>query len=154
MARVAVVTGGTRGIGEAISKALKAAGYKVAASYAGNDEAAAKFKAETGIAVYNVTPYSIAPYFYKIECFCFTDEKLDPGEEAHMPVVFYIDQSMLDDAQARGYGRVTLSYTFFAQKPSAKKLDAARELNSGSKAEAADIEDGKPPAFDNDAPRS
>jgi acetoacetyl-CoA reductase len=52
MARVAVVTGGTRGIGAAISKALKAAGHTVAASYAGNDEAAAKFKAETGIATY------------------------------------------------------------------------------------------------------
>jgi acetoacetyl-CoA reductase len=52
MARVAVVTGGTRGIGASISKALKAAGYKVAASYAGNDEAANKFKAETGIAIY------------------------------------------------------------------------------------------------------
>src|SRR5215813_8654742 len=52
MARVAVVTGGTRGIGEAISKALKAAGYKVAANYGGNDEAAQKFKAETGIPVY------------------------------------------------------------------------------------------------------
>src|SRR5260221_9747612 len=52
MARVAVVTGGTRGIGEAIAKALKAAGYKVAANYAGNDEAAAKFKADTGIPVY------------------------------------------------------------------------------------------------------
>ncbi|WP_025032700.1 acetoacetyl-CoA reductase [Bradyrhizobium sp. DOA9] len=52
MARVALVTGGTRGIGAAISKALKAAGYKVAASYAGNDAAADKFKAETGIAVY------------------------------------------------------------------------------------------------------
>jgi acetoacetyl-CoA reductase len=52
MARVAVVTGGTRGIGAAISKALKAAGYKVAASYAGNDEAANKFKAETGITIY------------------------------------------------------------------------------------------------------
>ena len=52
MARVALVTGGTRGIGAAISKALKAAGYKVAASYAGNDEAATKFKAETGIPVY------------------------------------------------------------------------------------------------------
>ena len=52
MSRVAVVTGGTRGIGEAISIALKAAGYKVAASYAGNDEAAAKFKSETGINVY------------------------------------------------------------------------------------------------------
>ncbi len=52
MARVAVVTGGTRGIGEAVSKTLKAAGYKVAAIYAGNDEAAQKFKAETGINVY------------------------------------------------------------------------------------------------------
>jgi cytochrome c oxidase assembly protein subunit 11 len=105
-------------------------------------------------AVYNVTPYTIAPYFYKIECFCFTDEKLDPGEEAHMPVVFYIDQSMLDDAQARGYGRVTLSYTFFGQKPTPEKLDAARALNAGSKDEAEAIKAGEPAAFDNDAPRS
>jgi len=52
MPRVALVSGGTRGIGAAISKALKAAGYKVAANYAGNDEAAQKFKAETGIPVY------------------------------------------------------------------------------------------------------
>jgi acetoacetyl-CoA reductase len=52
MARVAVVTGGTRGIGEAISKALKGAGYSVAANYGGNDEAAQKFKAATGIPVY------------------------------------------------------------------------------------------------------
>ena len=52
MGRVAVVTGGTRGIGAAISKALKSKGYRVAASYAGNDEAAQKFSAETGIPVY------------------------------------------------------------------------------------------------------
>ncbi len=52
MARVAVVTGGTRGIGAAVSKALKAAGYNVAANYAGNDEAAHKFKSETGIPVF------------------------------------------------------------------------------------------------------
>jgi acetoacetyl-CoA reductase len=52
MTRVAIVTGGTRGIGAAVSKALKAAGCTVAASYAGNDEAAAKFKAETGIVTY------------------------------------------------------------------------------------------------------
>lgn len=52
MARVAIVTGGTRGIGESISKALKAEGYKVAAIYGGNDEAAQKFKAATGISVY------------------------------------------------------------------------------------------------------
>jgi acetoacetyl-CoA reductase len=52
MARVAIVTGGTRGIGAAISKALKAAGYQVAATYHSNDEAAEKFKAETGVHVY------------------------------------------------------------------------------------------------------
>ena len=52
MSRVAVVTGGTRGIGAAISKALLAAGYKVAATYAGNEEAASKFNAETGVKVY------------------------------------------------------------------------------------------------------
>ena len=52
MPRVALVTGGTRGIGAAIAKSLKAAGHKVAANYGGNDEAAHKFKAETGIPVY------------------------------------------------------------------------------------------------------
>jgi acetoacetyl-CoA reductase len=59
MARVAVVTGGTRGIGEAICRALQAAGYAVAANYAGNDEAAAKFKAETGVPVYK---WDVASY--------------------------------------------------------------------------------------------
>jgi acetoacetyl-CoA reductase len=59
MARVAIVTGGSRGIGAAISIALKGAGYKVAANYAGNDEAAAKFNAETGIPVYK---WSVADY--------------------------------------------------------------------------------------------
>ena len=59
MARVALVTGGTRGIGESISIALKAAGYQVAANYAGNDEAANKFKAATGIPVYK---WSVADY--------------------------------------------------------------------------------------------
>ena len=70
MARVAVVTGGTRGIGEAISKALKAAGYSVAANYGGNDEAAQKFKSETGIPVYkwDVSSYqSCADGLKKVE---------------------------------------------------------------------------------------
>ena len=59
MAKVALVTGGSRGIGAAISVALKKAGYSVAANYAGNDEAAEKFKAETGIPVYK---WSVADY--------------------------------------------------------------------------------------------
>ena len=59
MARVALVTGGSRGIGAAVSKALLAAGYRVAANYAGNDEAAQRFKGETGIPVYK---WSVADY--------------------------------------------------------------------------------------------
>jgi acetoacetyl-CoA reductase len=59
MARIALVTGGSRGIGAAISKALKDAGYRVAANYAGNDEAAASFKSQTGIPVYK---WSVADY--------------------------------------------------------------------------------------------
>ena len=59
MTKVALVTGGTRGIGASISLALKAAGYTVAANYAGNDEAAAKFTAETGIKAYK---WSVADY--------------------------------------------------------------------------------------------
>src|SRR5215813_11516327 len=70
MARVALVTGGTRGIGAAIAKALKAGGYKVAANYGGNDEAAQKFKAETGIPVFkwDVSSYeSCADGIKKVE---------------------------------------------------------------------------------------
>jgi acetoacetyl-CoA reductase len=70
MARVAVVTGGTRGIGEAISKALKASGYNVAANYGGNDAAAQKFKSETGIPVFkwDVSSYqSCADGLKKVE---------------------------------------------------------------------------------------
>ena len=59
MARTALVTGGSRGIGAAIAIALRDAGYRVAANYAGNDEAAQKFKAETGIPVYK---WSVADY--------------------------------------------------------------------------------------------
>jgi acetoacetyl-CoA reductase len=61
MARTAVVTGGSRGIGAAISKALKQAGYNVAANYGGNDDAAAKFKQETGIPSTNGTCRAMRP---------------------------------------------------------------------------------------------
>src|SRR6187397_3620905 len=77
MARVAVVSGGTRGIGAAISKALKAAGYKVAASYAGNDEAANKFKAETGINVYK---WDVANYDACVEGLKKVEADLGPIE--------------------------------------------------------------------------
>jgi len=77
MARVAVVTGGTRGIGAAISKALKAAGYNVAASYAGNDEAAQKFKGETGISVYK---WDVSSYDTCVENLKKVEAELGPVE--------------------------------------------------------------------------
>ena len=77
MARVAVVTGGTRGIGEAISKALKTAGYGVAANYAGNDEAAAKFKAETGIPVFK---WDVSSYESCVEGVKKVEAELGPVE--------------------------------------------------------------------------
>src|SRR6201987_4871425 len=77
MARVAVVTGGTRGIGEAISKALKAAGYKVAANYGGNDEAAQKFKAETGIPVFK---WDVSSYDSCVEGLKNVEAELGPVE--------------------------------------------------------------------------
>ncbi len=75
MARVALVTGGTRGIGAAISRALNEAGYTVAANYAGNDEAAAAFKAETGIAVYK---WSVADYDACVEGIARVEADLGP----------------------------------------------------------------------------
>jgi acetoacetyl-CoA reductase len=75
MPRVALVTGGTRGIGAAICKALKAAGYKVAAGYAGNDEAANKFKDETGIPIYK---WSVASYEACVEALKSIEADLGP----------------------------------------------------------------------------
>ena len=77
MARVALVTGGTRGIGAAISRALKAAGYTVGANYASNDEAAAAFKAETGIPVYK---WSVADYDSCVEGIAGVEADLGPIE--------------------------------------------------------------------------
>ena len=77
MARVAVVTGGTRGIGAAISKALKAAGYQVAANYGGNDEAAQKFKAETGIPAFK---WDVSSYDACVEGLQKVEAELGPVE--------------------------------------------------------------------------
>src|SRR5499425_804997 len=77
MARVAVVTGGTRGIGAAISRALKEAGYKVAANYGGNDEAAQKFNGETGIAVFK---WDVSSYDSCVEGLKKVEAELGPVE--------------------------------------------------------------------------
>ncbi|KAL0954990.1 hypothetical protein HGRIS_003916 [Hohenbuehelia grisea] len=66
-----------------------------------------------GIATYNVTPDRIAPYFSKVECFCFEEQKLLGGEEVDMPLLFFIDKDMLEDPACRNVDDVVLSYTFF-----------------------------------------
>ena len=69
----------------------------------------------TGQASYNVEPEQAAPYFNKIQCFCFTEQTLQPGEEVRMPVTYYVDPAILKDENAKGVEQITLSYTFHKQ---------------------------------------
>lgn len=65
-----------------------------------------------GSASYNVVPFSAGGYFTKIDCFCFTEQVLQPGERVTMPVTFYVDPSIIEDREAKYVKTITLSYTF------------------------------------------
>ena len=66
-----------------------------------------------GTASYNVSPFSVGGYFAKIDCFCFTEQVLQPGQRVTMPVTFYVDPEMVDDPETEGVTTITLSYTFY-----------------------------------------
>lgn len=73
-------------------------------------------RASTGIASYNITPEKGAAFFVKIQCFCFTEHTLQPGESLEAPVVFYIDPEIAANRELDGVKAITLSYTYFTSK--------------------------------------
>ena len=81
----------------------------------------------TGQAAYNVAPLTVGAYFQKINCFCFTEQTMAPGEKREMPVVFYVDPALVADADNDTLKAITLSYTFYPVRDPAPKPLAASE---------------------------
>jgi len=70
-------------------------------------------KPQTGRAIYNVVPEQAGAYFQKIECFCFSNQTIEPGQTVEFPVVYFVDPRYAEDPETRGKSEITLSYTFF-----------------------------------------
>lgn len=76
----------------------------------------------TGLATYNVAPLNLGAHFRKINCFCFTDQTLKPGEKRDVTVVFYVDPELARDPDGEDVNTITLSYTFFSQRESQRPI--------------------------------
>lgn len=83
----------------------------------------------TGTATFNVEPAQAGLYFNKVQCFCFTEQTLEPGEEVHMPVLFYIDPAIEQDEFMKDVEQITLSYTFHRAKETVTNGRALTETN-------------------------
>ena len=146
MSKIAIVTGGTLGIGEAISKGLKQAGYKVAATYAGNDAAAEKFKKETGVAVYKWDvgdPKACAEGIAKVEAELgpvdvlvnnagitrdgmfhrMTPEQWSAVIRTNLDSVFNMTRPVIEGMRARGFGRIISISSINGQKGQAGQVN-------------------------------
>ena len=76
-------------------------------------------EAVVGTASFNVYPNEAGKYFSKVQCFCFTEQRLEPGQEVRMPVVYFVDPAILDDPLVEDLDSITLSYTFHKKKDAA-----------------------------------
>ena len=79
-----------------------------------------------GMATFNVTPQATGSFFNKIECFCFTDTRLEPGQKMLMPVVFYVDPDMDLEDNLKSLSTITLSYTFFESENQTDEIAAGK----------------------------
>jgi cytochrome c oxidase assembly protein subunit 11 len=115
-------------------------GQVVTVYYAVTNEAA---RVTAGQAGYNVSPPTAGIYFEKINCFCFTEQTMKPGEKRDMAVVFYVDPQLADDAEQDGVKLITLSYTFYPVRPLPDPSSQTGEGTVGAAAAETPVKSGR-----------